>query len=132
MVCIGQISWITQIGVWLYNRLCINIIVSKLNNNDNIYIAINCWIKYDNVSVILNILGELELEISNMLQYTLEINTIYVIESLRVLPIKNNWELLLKYILQIIMTILANAAFSQIPQAYILEKLRSQNIINSY
>ena len=30
------------------------------------------------------------------------------------------------------MTILANAAFSQIPQAYILEKLRSQNIINPY
>ena len=84
------------------------------------------------MSVILNILGELELEISNMLQYTLEINTVYVIESLRVLPIKNNWELLLKYILQIIMTILANAAFSQILQAYILEKLRSQNIINPY
>lgn len=48
--------------------------VSKLNNNDNIHIAINCWTKYDNVSVILNILGELELEISNTLQYTLEIN----------------------------------------------------------
>lgn len=102
--------------------------VSKLNNNDNIHIAINCWTKYDNVSVILNILGELELEISNTLQYTLEINIIYITYSLMVLPIKNNWELLLKYILQIIMTILANAAFSQIPQAYILEKLRSQNI----
>ena len=41
------------------------------------------------MSVILNILGELEFEISDMPQYTLEINTIYVIESLRVLPIKN-------------------------------------------
>ena len=84
------------------------------------------------MSVILNLLGELEFEIPDMPQYTLEINTIYVIESLKVLPIKNNWELLLKYILQIIMTILANAVFSQIPQAYILEKLRRQNIINPY
>ena len=41
------------------------------------------------MSVILNLLGELEFEIPDMPQYTLEINTIYVIESLKVLPIKN-------------------------------------------